>query len=117
MSLLDVDRRLLEQAHARRDAAAAMHEDGVAVRLGARDVFERDVAARAGAVLDDDVLAGERPHLLGEVAHQHVGAGARRERADEVDVLRRILLRLRAGRQRQHGRQAAAGMAARSSHE
>ena len=71
--------------------ARAVHEDRVAVGLGARHVLDRDIAAGAGPVLDDDGAAGERPHLLGEIAHQHVGAAAGRERADEMDVLGRIV--------------------------
>ena len=59
----------------------------------------------ADLVLDDDGVAGERAQLLGKIAHDHVGAAAGRKRADEVDILIGILLRLRG--QRQCGSQAA----------
>ena len=47
----------------------------------------RDVAGGAGLVLHDHGAAGERAQLFGKIAHQHVGAAAGREAADEADVL------------------------------
>ena len=46
------------------------------------------------------VRPDDRAQLLGEVAHDHVGAAAGRKRADEMDVLARILLGLRAAQRR-----------------
>ena len=92
--------------HGRGRRAAGMDEDGVAVGLGLGGVLRRDVAGGADLVLDDDRLAGDRADLLGEVAHQHVGAAAGREGAHEGDVAARIfVLRLeRAGRRHDRGR-------------
>ena len=73
--------------------------DGVAVGRRARDAPDRDAAARAADVLDDDRLAEQRPHALGHDARDDIGRSARRKRNDERDRARRIGLglRLRAG--------------------
>ena len=77
--------------------------DGVAVRLGARDAADRDAAAGAADVLDDDRLAEDRTHLLGHDARGNVGRAARRERHHQRDLLRRKGLRLRARHTGQRG--------------
>src|SRR6185437_9593344 len=55
--------------------------------------YSVDVARSARLVLDDDGAPGDRPQLLGKIAHEHVGAAARRESANQADVLARVLLR------------------------
>ncbi len=67
----------------------------MAVRLGPRGVFRRNVAQRASAVLDQHGFAEERPHLLGKEAHDDVCAAARGKTTNEVHVLGRISLRAR----------------------
>ena len=71
--------------------------DGVAVGRSARDAPDRDAAAGAADVLDDDRLAEDRPHLLGHDAGRDVGRAARRERHHQRDLAGRIGLRLRPG--------------------
>jgi hypothetical protein len=44
----------------------------MAVGLGARDELGRDVRIGADLVLDQHRTPGERPQLLGEVAHENV---------------------------------------------
>ena len=61
--------------------------DGVAVRRRARDAADRDAAAGAADVLDDDRLAEDRPHLLGHDARDDIGRAARRERHHQRDLL------------------------------
>ena len=68
-------------------------EDGVAVGLGFRHVVGGEQALRAGLVLDDDRLARQARQLVAVVAHDDVGARARREIAHRADVARRIVLR------------------------
>ena len=60
--------------------------DGVAIGRGARDAADRDAAAGAADVLDDDRLAERRPHALGHDARGDIGRAARRERNDERDL-------------------------------
>ena len=59
--------------------------DGVAVGRRARDAADRDAAAGAADVLDDDRLAEERPHLLCQDARRGVGRAAGRKRHDQRD--------------------------------
>src|SRR5688572_18155289 len=47
-------------------------------------------------VFDNDGAVGDRTQLLGKKTDQHVGATARGKRADEANVLIRILLSKRA---------------------
>ena len=98
-----IDRRILEKAHHAGDCVAAVQENCVAVGLGTRDVFDGEVAAGTGAVFNDDVLARHRTDFFGEVAHDHVRTAARREAADEVNILRRPLLRDRGLREAERG--------------
>ena len=65
----------------------------MAVGFGAGRVFRGDVAARADLVFDQHKAAGFLAQLLAEVTHHNVRAASRRERADDVNVLRRIFLR------------------------
>src|SRR5262245_19680973 len=79
--------------------------DGVAIGVGTRDEFSRDVAARPALVLDHDLLA---PHLRqpgGDDASGRVDSAARRERADDAHHLAGPALRTRG--ERANGRGAA----------
>jgi hypothetical protein len=58
----------------------------------------RDVAGGPNLVLDDDGAVGQRPHLLGHVADEHVGAAAGGKAAHEANVLGGIVLRVSTGR-------------------
>ena len=84
-------------------------EHGVAVGRGLRHQLGRDIAAGAAAVLHHDLLVQTIAEILRHDARDAVGNAAGRERHQESDVLRRILLRrggaARADQQRQ--RQAA----------
>ena len=71
--------------------------DRVAIRRGARDTTDRDRAAGAADILDDDALSERRAHALGQNARGDIGRAAGRERNDQGDLLVRIVLRLRAG--------------------
>ena len=97
--VLEFEAQLLlhRQQAARHGARAA--EQGVAVRLPARDVFHRDDAVGARLVLDDDVDAKNIAQLLGGGAQGDVGRTAGRERIDDADRLRGelVLGKARAG--------------------
>ena len=58
-------------------------------------MFRRNIAAGAGLVFDENDAACDHAQAFGEKPHQHIGAAARRKRADEMDVLTGILLGLR----------------------
>ena len=75
--------------------AAAVEIDRVAVGLGAREGFGRDVALRAGLVLDQHDTAGRHPQLLRVITHDDVRARAGRRAADHMNVLAWVLLRKR----------------------
>ena len=100
-----IDRIVADQVDVGGHRVAGVNEDGVAVGPGAHRVFGGDVAAGAGLVLDQHGAAGERAQFLGKITHHHVGAAARRERADEVDVLGRIGLGAGGGGAEQGGEQ------------
>ena len=70
-------------------------EQGVPVRGRACDGLRADVAAGAGAVLDNHVLAEKLGHLRREQPHHHVGAAAGGERHDHAH--RAVGKRLREG--------------------
>src|SRR5262245_291458 len=65
------------------------------VSVGRRvgDAAGPDVAVRATDILNDDGLTKRRPHSLGQDARDDVGKGARGERHDHRNSLRRIGLR------------------------
>jgi hypothetical protein len=62
-------------------------DERVAVRLGARRLLHRDVAAAARAVVDDDRLAEALLHLGGHGARDDRAGAAGRERHQEADRL------------------------------
>jgi hypothetical protein len=66
----------------------------VPVRRRLGHVGRRDGAAGTGAVLDDHVLAEQLLQLLAQLARQHIGRAAGRERRDERDHLARERLGL-----------------------
>ena len=80
------------------------HEDRVAIGRGARHELGADIAAGAGAVVDDDRLAKVLADELPQHARQDVGGAAGRERDDDRDGLGGEGLGLR--RQRRQGQQA-----------
>jgi hypothetical protein len=59
----------------------------VPVRLGLEDEIAADIAARAGAVLDQRPLREAAAQLVAEHARQHVGRAARGERHDDAQRL------------------------------
>jgi hypothetical protein len=63
------------------------HQERVAVGRGLGDDLRAEVAARAGAVLDDDLLAEPHRELRREDAADDVGGAAGRERDDHRDDL------------------------------
>ena len=74
--------------------------EGVAVRCRARDAPDRDAAAGAADIFNDDGLAERCAHALGQDTGGRVGRSARRERDHQCDLARRIGLRLRIGEAR-----------------
>src|SRR5439155_9277015 len=73
-------------------------EQLVAAVRGLRYRLRADVAARAGAVLDQDLLPQPRAERIGDDARAVVGDAAGRERHYDADRLCRIVLRMRLGR-------------------
>ncbi|MCY1250445.1 hypothetical protein D9M72_640900 [compost metagenome] len=59
------------------------HQDRVAVRIGARDIGRAEIAAGAGDVLDDHLLAEVFRHFLRDDAGDHVGRPAGGEGNDQ----------------------------------
>ena len=81
-------------------------EQGVAVRLGAGDIFGAEVLRRAGAVLDHDGLAELGGQMLAEDARHQIAVRAGRQRDDDADGLARIgLRRCNACTREQHNRE------------
>jgi hypothetical protein len=64
-------------------------------------VVGADVAAGAGAVLDDHRLANLLAQLVGEQPRHDVGGAARGERRNEADRLGRVGLGVRGAAQRE----------------
>jgi hypothetical protein len=65
-----------------------------------------DVAAAAGAVLDDDLLAPHLAEVLGDETAEHVDCAGWRERDHDLDRPGRVILRRRtriAGKQQPAG--------------
>ena len=75
-----LEHELVDGVRARR-----AHHEGVTVGLGLCDVVGRDVAAGAGLVLDDELLAEFLRDLCRDDAGQDVGGAAGREGNDELD--------------------------------
>ena len=73
------------QTRRNRMRARGGEADGVAVRRCLRDRIGADIAARAGAVLDDDLLAEPLPKFLRDDPRNDVRAGARREGHHQTD--------------------------------
>ena len=65
--------------------ARSADDEGVAVGFGLGDVIGGDVAAGAGLVLDDELLAEFLGYLGGDDPRQNVGGAAGREGNDELD--------------------------------
>ena len=77
------------------DLARGHDAERVAVGRGVRDQLIAEDAAGARLVLDDDRLAEPLLHGVGEDAADDVGAAAGAERDDDMDRLRRPVLRRR----------------------
>ena len=75
------------EAHGECVGAERRDSDGVTVRRRARDGVRPDGAARAGTVVDDDLLAEPHPELLRDDAGGDIGRTAGRERHDHADRL------------------------------
>jgi hypothetical protein len=71
----------------------------VAIRGGSHYSFGRDIAARAGTVLDDDRLPKAILQPLTDDARQNVGRAAGGKADENPDRPRRIGLRRRDGRE------------------
>ena len=81
-------------------------EQRVAVGLGLGDRLGADIAGRSGAVLDHDRLPPFARQPVGKDARHHVGGAAGRERHDDLDRTRGIVLRVQAGYRRKQSRRA-----------
>ena len=76
------------------DVRGGMHQHGVAVRIGLRDLRHAERGAGAAAVLDHEGLADLLADLLEHGAGGDVGCAAGGERHDDLDrLLGRPLLR------------------------
>ena len=84
---------VLVQVRVDHQRALVRERDRVAVGRGLRPGGGADVALRAGAVVDDHLLAPRLAQLRRQDARQRVGAAARRERHDEAHRLVGKLLR------------------------
>ncbi|KAG0920097.1 hypothetical protein G6F32_015771 [Rhizopus arrhizus] len=69
----------------------------IAVRLGPRSDGRADIAARAGAVFDDEGLAQRFGQVLGQIAAGHVGALPGLVGDDDPHRFGRIFVRRRGG--------------------
>src|SRR6266704_3399548 len=97
---LRVVREVLVQARVDRDRGVRRDEKGVTVGRGLRRRLGADVAARAGAVVDDELLLERLGERLRELARIEIRAAARRRGHDEPDRPRRPgALRVRGRRQ------------------
>ena len=92
------------------DDGQGRQEQRVAVLRRVGDIFGGDARAGAGLVVDDELLAEDRPRGLGEHAGDDVGGRARGEADHDVDRPRRIgglrqglWLEAKARERRQHG--------------
>ena len=63
-----------------------MQQDGVAIRLGRRDLARTQRAARAADVFNDDLLAKVGRHVFGDQAANRIGRAAGRKRHDHGDL-------------------------------
>src|SRR5256886_16339520 len=78
--------------HILTDSAEAEH---VAIGCRAHHTADRQRAARAAQILDDDRLAEHRSHRFGNDARERIDRAARRQRHHNGDGPRWIRLRLR----------------------
>ena len=92
--------KVLQKVERKRVEAAGEHMRGrganaqrVAIGRRADGTADADAAGCAGDVFDDDGLAENWAHLLGEISRQRVGCAARGKRHDHRDRTGRIRLR------------------------
>ena len=92
-----LDRVIGHLGHGRQDHDLRLHapQQRVAVGGRARDAFDRDRAAGAGAVLDHELLAEHVAEALRDDARHAVGVAAGRERHDDLHRPVRPVLGLR----------------------
>jgi hypothetical protein len=97
----EVSRRLVGQvlAQVRQDRVdgGGRQQQHIAVGRGLGDEVRAKRTARAGPVVDDDLLAERFRHLLRNQACELVGGAARRIGHDQADRAVRVPLRVRAG--------------------
>jgi len=96
-----VERDLREHVRVDHHRAVEAEQQRVAVGRGLRHLLGADVAARAGAVLDDHLLAEADAERLGHHARAVVGDAAGGERHHDAHRLRGILLCMQREAQRQ----------------
>ena len=89
-----VDRIVAECAveRGRNQMGRGDQQKGVTIWLAARDLFGRDIAARADARFGDDRLAEPLGHLGAEYAGDDIGIASRRKALNKPDGPGRILL-------------------------
>jgi len=84
-----------------RVCAGVAHHQEIAVRRRVLDRDRGDIAGRTGAILDDDRLLERLGRLAGDQPHHDVGAAAWRERDQDRDRTRRIVVGARGRSERQ----------------
>ena len=80
----EVVRRFGEQAHVDRLCRDRRHQERIAVGRRLGDEFRADIAARAEAVVDDDLLAPGFAHFLADDAPDDIECAACRKRHHET---------------------------------
>src|SRR5262249_44612808 len=102
--LRSVERQLCVQARVDRLRAHRAEEQRVAVGRRARSELGRDIAARAGPVVDDDLLPPFVGKALTDDAREDVRAAPRRVGHQHAQRLGREVLRARRQREKDAGR-------------
>jgi len=83
-----VDRHLAVEAGIDGDGGVGDAEQGVAIGRRLRGEFRADIAVRAGAIVDHELLARRVAERLAEHARDEIGAAARRIRHDHAHSAR-----------------------------
>src|ERR1044072_5031377 len=103
--LAGIIERLLRQVLHLRLRADSAEQDHVAIRRRGLDAVRAGHAARAGRVLDYDLLAESLAHPGGDHTAEHVRRAAGRERNDHRDRTGGVVLRERRCAEREYGRE------------
>ena len=112
--LLRVVTKIVEQRTVRRQWARRAHQQRISVRLGLRGRGGANIAAGAGAIVDDKAPPHGDTHALEHDAGEHVARAAACERNDDLDGARRVAFRTGrhgAGEQRKRKRRRAYSLA------